>query len=236
MKKLLLIPILFFILSIICLAWASDGYCVATKMYGRDARTGGTKSLDNLLANDLVDGDMAVVGDVSTGLYYFYKYDDDSAATANGLSVVVPLYSTGTTEYTGDGRWLSYGIGGLGLFDPVGGIKAQTPLSGTAALFDDNFTGAYLYGGTYKIITTQGVVALPTPLVGMNFTIINTLAATSTINPYSTTDTIIMNGLSMAQDEDLTTATVGAMCVFQYSAANTWEAICIDWAEATPPA
>jgi len=117
----------------------------------------------------------------------------------------------------------------------ISGLGATTPLSGTAALFDDNFTGNYLYGGTYRIITTNGVVPLPTPLEDMNFTIVNTLASTSTINPYSTTDTIHMNGLAMATDEDLTIDTVGAMCVFQYLAANTWMATCVDWAEATPP-
>lgn len=111
-----------------------------------------------------------------------------------------------------------------------------TPLSGTAADFDDNFTGANLYGGTYRV-TTEGACLLPDPVVGMHFTILHEIAAASTIVSLGTgtADTIYMNGLAAAQDEDLTASAIGAMCVFQYQAADTWMATCNDFTEATPP-
>jgi len=51
----------------------------------------------------------------------------------------------------------------------------------------------------------------------------------------ATADTIQMNGLIMASDEDVTASAVGAMCVFQYQAADVWMATCNDFTEATPP-
>jgi len=114
---------------------------------------------------------------------------------------------------------------------------ALTPLSGTAADFDDNFTGANLYGGTYRV-TTHGTAILPEPAVGMNFSIeIETAAGATVIDPLGTgtADTIRMNGLLAAADENITSSTVGAMCVFQYAAANVWQARCNGFTEATPP-
>ena len=87
--------ILFFILSIICLAWASDGYCVATKMYGRTALTGGTKSVDNITT--MVDGDLCFA--VVSSTLYIYVYDDDDAtaegARITGIDPIEPNSGTG---------------------------------------------------------------------------------------------------------------------------------------------
>jgi hypothetical protein len=44
-----------------------------------------------------------------------------------------------------------------------------------------------------------------------------------------------MNGLAAASDENITSSTRGAMCVFQYRAADTWMATCNGFTEATPP-
>jgi len=112
---------------------------------------------------------------------------------------------------------------------------AKTPLAGTAADFDDNFTGAYLYGGTYRV-TTAGACALPEATVGMYFTILHEVAGASTIESLTggTADTIFMNGLSAGSDDDLTASAVGAMCVFQYQAANVWMALCNDFTEVAP--
>jgi len=112
---------------------------------------------------------------------------------------------------------------------------SQTPLAGTAADFDDNFTGAYLYGGTYRV-TTAGACALPEATVGMNFTILHEVAGASTIESLTggTADTIFMNGLSAGSDDDLTASAVGAMCVFQYQAANVWMATCNGFTEVAP--
>ena len=118
----------------------------------------------------------------------------------------------------------------------TGGVK--TPLAGAAADFDDNFTGSYLYGGTYRV-TTVGTLPLPEATVNMNFTIVVEVATgTTTITSLTggTADTIIMNGLAAASDEDIESVdTIGAMCVFQYAAANYWMATCKGFTEVTPP-
>lgn len=111
------------------------------------------------------------------------------------------------------------------------------PMANTAANFAANFTGAYLYGGTYRVITTAGTLALPDPAVGMNFSIILGVAGNTTIASLATgtADTIILNGLAAAQDEDIIADAIGDTCVFQYYAANTWLATCNGFAEVTPP-
>ena len=119
---------------------------------------------------------------------------------------------------------------------PSGGIKVLTPVIDDADNFDDNFTGANLYGGTF-IVNAAGTIVLPEPAVGMNFTIVLEAAAATVIDPLGTgtADTIYMNGLAAAADENITSSTVGAMCVFQYRAANIWMATCKSFVEATPP-
>ena len=116
----------------------------------------------------------------------------------------------------------------------IGG--ALTPVIGDADDFDDNFTGVNLYGGTY-IVSGAGTIILPDATAGMNFTIVLEGAVATIIDPLGTgtADTIYMNGLAAAADENITSSTLGAMCVFQYRAANTWMATCNGFAEATPP-
>jgi hypothetical protein len=116
----------------------------------------------------------------------------------------------------------------------IGG--ALTPVIGDADDFDDNFTGVNLYGGTY-IVSGAGTIILPEATAGMNFTIVLEGAVATIIDPLGTgtADTIYMNGLAAAADENITSSTLGAMCVFQYRAANTWMATCNGFAEATPP-
>ena len=118
----------------------------------------------------------------------------------------------------------------------TGGIKVLTPVIDDADNFDDNFTGANLYGGTF-IVNAAGTIILPDPAVGMNFTILLEAAAATVIDPLATgsADTIVMNGLAAASDENITSSTVGAMCVMQYRAANSWMATCNGFVEATPP-
>ena len=149
-------------------------------------------------------------------------------------------YVNGDADEADYADWPSVTLGanvvlsGLGLIDPASGMKSQTPIAGTGAGFAAGCTSACLYGGTYKV-TTAGAVALPVPADGMNFTILHKVADASTIHP-TAADTIEMNGLTMAQAEDLTASAIGAMCSFQYDGANTWMAICFSFTEATPPA
>jgi hypothetical protein len=111
-----------------------------------------------------------------------------------------------------------------------------TPVIDDPDNFAANFTGVNLYGGTF-ICNAAGTVALPTAAVNMNFTIVLEGANAVILNPDSggTADTIYMNGLAAAQDENITSSTSGAMCIFQYRAANSWMATCNGFVEATPP-
>ncbi|OGC76974.1 hypothetical protein A2619_03425 [candidate division WWE3 bacterium RIFOXYD1_FULL_39_9] len=116
---------------------------------------------------------------------------------------------------------------------------SATPVVDDADNFDDNFTSDNLYGGTF-IANAAGTIILPDPAVGMNFTIVLETTGAVIVDPLDTgtADTIVMNGLAAAADENITAGATGAlgdMCVFQYRAANSWMATCTGWAEATPP-
>ena len=112
---------------------------------------------------------------------------------------------------------------------------SATPVIDDPDNFAANFTGGNLYGGTF-ISNAAGTAALPDPVVGMNFTYVLEGANANVIDPLTTgtADTIVMNGLAAAQDENITSSTSGAICYFQYRAANSWMATCADFAEATP--
>lgn len=113
---------------------------------------------------------------------------------------------------------------------------ALTPVIDDPDNFAANFTGANLYGGTF-ICNAAGTAVLPEATAGMNFTIVLEGANAVIIDPLGTgtADTIVMNGLAAAGDENITSSTSGAMCVFQYRAANSWMATCNGFAEASPP-
>lgn len=113
---------------------------------------------------------------------------------------------------------------------------AATPVIDDPDNFSTKFTGDNLYGGTF-IANAAGTIALPNPAVGMNFTIVLEGANTVIIDPLGTgtADAIIMNGLAAAVDENITSSTSGAMCVFQYRSADRWMATCNGFVEATPP-
>ena len=113
---------------------------------------------------------------------------------------------------------------------------SATPVIDDPDNFAANFTGDNLYGGTF-IANAAGTAALPEPAVGMNFTYVLEGANANIIDPLGTgtADTIVMNGLAAAADENITSSTSGAICVFQYRAANSWMATCKNFVEATPP-
>ena len=114
----------------------------------------------------------------------------------------------------------------------VGG--AQTPVIGDADVFDDNCTGACLYGGTF-IVSAAGTVILPNATVYMNFTILLEDAVATVIEPLATgtDDTIVLNGTALTQGHNITSSTKGAMCVFQYRAADSWMATCNGFVDGT---
>jgi hypothetical protein len=114
--------------------------------------------------------------------------------------------------------------------------KALTPVIDDPDNFAANFTSGNLYGGTF-IANAAGTAALPNPVAGMNFTIVLEGANAVLLEPLATgtDDTIVMNGLAAAQGEYIESATSGAMCIFQYRAADSWMATCNGFVEDTPP-
>jgi hypothetical protein len=114
----------------------------------------------------------------------------------------------------------------------IGG--AQTPVIGDADTFAAGCTGACLYGGTF-IVSVAGTAALPNATVGMNFTIVLEDAVATVIEPYATgtDDTIVLNGTALTQGHNITSSTKGAMCVFQYRAADSWMATCNGFVDGT---
>ena len=156
-------------------------------------------------------------------------YDEDLTINLDDTeNTAVVSSSTGVTK-------IDYGSIGSATTGVISG-GSLTPVIGDADDFDNNFTGANLYGGTY-IVNAAGTVVLPAVAAGMNFTIVLEGAVATPIDPdgTGTADTIYMNGLAAASDENITSSTRGAMCVFQYRAADTWMATCNGFAENTPP-
>lgn len=123
-----------------------------------------------------------------------------------------------------------------GKLTPNGGVAALTPVIDDPDNFAANFTGANLYGGTF-IANAAGTAALPAVAVGMYFTVVLETTGAVILNPdgTGTADTIYMNGLAAASDENITSSTRGAICTLQYRAADTWMATCNGFVEATPP-
>ena len=142
------------------------------------------------------------------------------------------LQASGITE---DGTNVSIGALNLATTGTISG-GSLTPVIDDPDNFASNFAGANLYGGTF-IANAAGTAALPAVAAGMNFTIVLEGANAVVLNPdgTGTADTIYMNGLAAASDENITSSTSGAICYFQYRAANTWMATCNGFAEATPP-
>jgi hypothetical protein len=84
---------------------AAGAVGAATRMYGRTNLIGGTKSLDNILYSNLVDGDLCMIID-ENGEIWFYRFDASSTAPET-----IPYTIKPDDSGTNDGRWLmAYGI------------------------------------------------------------------------------------------------------------------------------
>jgi len=199
-----------------------------------------------------VPGGFSIAATSAGGQYSMYYEDTDNGSgysgdgvygniTGNNVIYIKPLtdgladqiikyaapaqqtMSDGSTQYVAVGTWTYKDA-------------AQMPMIGDADDFDNNCTGACLYGGEY-IVNAAGTAVLPEPAEGMNFSISLEGANATPIDPLGTgtADTIYLNGLAAAADENITSSTSGAECVFRYRSANTWKASCNGFAEATPP-
>jgi len=128
-----------------------------------------------------------------------------------------PAPSAGVSAYT----WTTYGA-------------SKTPVIDDPDNFAANFTGSNLYGGTF-ITNAAGTAALPDATAGMNFTIVLEGTGATVLEPLATgtDDTIVLNGTALTQGHNITSSTSGAMCVFQYRAANSWMATCNGFVDGT---
>jgi hypothetical protein len=160
--------------------------------------------------------------DPTTGDYVAYG----SAAirfTTGGTTARVKTFSDAAATI------VEYGQSGTLNISTTGTISGGTltPVIGDADDFDNNFTGANLYGGTY-IVNAAGSVILANSTVGVNFTVLLEDAVATVIEPLATDtdDTIVLNGTTLTQGASIQSSTKGAMCVIQYRAADSWMATC----------
>lgn len=75
-------------------------FAEATKMWGRIAQTGGNNSVDNIPYASIADGDLVIVINSSSELY-FYRFDDDNGGTEDGTYIIKP-----DDAGAGAGRWV----------------------------------------------------------------------------------------------------------------------------------
>lgn len=199
-------------------------------------------SISEITLGGIILGDDSpdAAGELGYAAGNFLVYDSALKSLATGY---IDLSTGGTTRRVktvsdAAATIVEYGQAGTGNIATTGTISggALTPVIDDPDNFAANFTGANFYGGTF-IANAAGTAALPDPAVGMNFTYILEGANANIIDPLGTgtADTIYMNGLAAAADENITSSTSGAICTFQYRAANTWMATCNGFAEATPP-
>jgi hypothetical protein len=170
--------------------------------------------------------------------YMQLKADDDvgtnrkivlSSSVSNSEDLSIQLGANDNTVTIASSTGVtSIGFGAIGLAT-TGTISggSLTPVIGDADDFDNNFTGANLYGGTY-IVNAAGSIILANSAVGVNFTVLLEDAVATIIEPLATgtDDTIVLNGTALTQGASIQSSTKGAMCVFQYRAADSWMATC----------
>ena len=170
---------------------------------GYDSDVNDDQVVEIIANGDDTDSDVTFKAQVATSMVEFLRLDGQDETVVVSKPIAAGANAITTTGIISGG--------------------SLTPLAGTAADFDDNFTGANLYGGTYRV-TTAGVAPLPNAAVGMNFTITDA-GDTPTIEPLATgtDDTIILNETTCGQGKYIISdGTTGNMAVFQYGAADTW--------------
>jgi hypothetical protein len=121
MKRLILV-ILFVFVS------ANIGYSAVTKMYGREALTGGVKSVDNLLHDSMAEGYLCIVC-TDAKVQYLYRFNATSGADQS-LPLIIKPIDAGVGD---DGRWeLVTGVPE----EVADAIAALMTATGAAAILD----------------------------------------------------------------------------------------------------
>lgn len=172
-------------------------------------------------ANDII---MSIGVEDSTG-------EDTPYIELDGVAETVDMLKP-TTLQAGDIVLAEMGTDSVDYTKTVGSFKALTPVVGAADDFLTGFVGANLYGGTY-IVTTTGTAVLPSPVEGMNFTIITAGAIAVTVIPDTGDDIILMGAQLDANHGALNGSTAGDIIVMQYFDATGWLATSNSWTEVT---
>ena len=139
-----------------------------------------------------------------------------------GLGAVGAYYVVCTVD-AGDGAPGTF----IALFDVTGTwyvsqIGTPTPLAGATNTFAANFTGSYLYGGTYIATSDGGDLQLPLMVAGMNFCII-TAGAIQVVAASHVDDGYLLDGTDTAENNSVVnTSTAGDIACFQYYTAADW--------------
>lgn len=176
---------------------------------------GGAGSVDKIDGASLSDGDGAVVlltGDSTYGnARLFYVLDATSSCGGDDTNTP-PLYFPPNTN-PGTKCWELVHASNL------------PPMVGDADDFDDNFTGAYLYGGTY-VCNGTGTVLLPSvaaiPANDVHFSVITQGAIAVVIDP-NAIDSMLTDGTQQADGANITNlSTAGDMAVVQNLSAAGW--------------
>jgi len=112
----------------------------------------------------------------------------------------------------------------------TGSIKALTPVTDDADDFAANFTGANLYGGTF-VANAAGDVDLPSPVAGMNFTVI-TMGDIEVDALPNTDHDLLLDGVQLDDNHDASnTGSAGDIAVFQYYDSTGWLVTTNGWTE-----
>ena len=196
-----------FVLLMVCifmLGIASTSHAAATKMWGRSALIGGTKSVDNILYANLTDGDICIVITDAKSTY-FYRWED---SVLNATPENSPLLIKPDDVGANTGGWELCNSFGGSLYYVSSGADALT---------------LYVYGHTI-FATGTGIRQLPLVSPGMNFSAEMHTDTDVTINP-NDADTIRLDGVALAAGDAVMGTNYGELLVCEYYAANTWSCV-----------
>jgi len=133
---------------------------MANNFYGAVGLTGGTTGmLDDIEGSFLVNGDGALVIDNTTGKFYFYILDADSAATASSPTIIAPASNPG------DKRWLlQYSSDTLGVLAEAREWTAQQNFNEIAITSSSNSVAWNLdtAQAAVHVLTENTTIAAPT--------------------------------------------------------------------------
>jgi len=175
------------IITLLAVLFLTTSAFAATGIKGATCLTGGTAGcLDYYNGSTLNDGDVAIVS--VDGLIYFYRLDDDSAATESSPAIIGP------DSGGGDKRWILQEVVGTATIttlanDATPSIAAGTKFvtGGTTTItdFDDGYTGKIIYViAAHTVTITDGTNILLSGSANWTMTATDTLTLIQKADTY----------------------------------------------------